>query len=248
MKKRLNKLLSKFGYKISKIGPQSDANCIKEKSFQIQKQLINDSIEELIIFDVGAYVGSVAKIYTKLFPRSKIYCFEPFPDSFLKLKENTSLNKNIYTFNYGFSDEEGITSFQVNSSSPTNSLLKTSALSGNFWSQDLLKTINSVDVKMRTLDNFINDHKIEKIDILKLDVQGAEFMVLKGALESLEKRIVKMIYTEIITLPTYEGQKHFDEILNLMRNLRYELYDFYNYSYTPKGQLRQVDAIFLLKS
>jgi hypothetical protein len=54
-----------------------------------------------------------------------------------------------------------------------------------------------------------------------------------------------MIYTEIITLPTYEGQRYLDEILGQMRSHGFDLFNFYNYSCTNTGQLRQVDAIFI---
>jgi hypothetical protein len=61
----------------------------------------------------------------------------------------------------------------------------------------------------------------------------------------LDLGMINMIYTEIIMLPTYEGQIPFDETISLIRSFGFELFNFYNYSYTKKGQLRQVDAIFI---
>ena len=113
------------------------------------------------------------------------------------------------------------------------------------WGKGLLETIGTVDVEMTTLDNFVDENNIKKIDILKMDVQGAEFMVLNGAKKTFEKGIVNMIYTEIIMLPTYEGQIPFDETIKLIRSFGFELYNFFNYNLTDAGQLRQVDAIFI---
>jgi hypothetical protein len=48
-------------------------------------------------------------------------------------------------------------------------------------------------------------------------------------------------------MPTYQKQKHLDEILLLLRRKGFVLYNFYNLSYTNAGELRQVDAIFIKK-
>ncbi len=253
MKKFINKNLAKFGYKISrtstKISSSNTNTNINTDSntdaYKMQKHLIKDSNSELTIFDVGAYVGGIALKYNKLFPKSKIFCFEPFPDSFSTLERNTASFKNITSINKGLSEMEGISKFQTNTSAPTNSIFKTDKSRKNVWSEGLLETIATVEVEMTTLDNFVAAHAIEKIDILKMDVQGAEFMVLNGAKNTFEKGIVNMIYTEIIMLPTYEGQIPFEETVKLIRSFGFELFNFYNYSLTKEGQLRQVDAIFI---
>ena len=46
-------------------------------------------------------------------------------------------------------------------------------------------------------------------------------------------------------MPTYSGQKHFDEVLYLLRSKGFQLFNLYNYSHTEFGELRQVDAIFI---
>jgi len=70
-------------------------------------------------------------------------------------------------------------------------------------------------------------------------------MVLNGAKNSLKKGIVNMIYTEIIMVPTYEGQIPFEETIKLIKSYGFELFNLYNFSLSKEGQLRQVDAIFI---
>ena len=248
MKKIIKKVLNYFGFKISRNSTTSNNQNNHIDSFKMQKQLVKDANEEIVVFDIGAYVGSVASKYKKLFPNSKIYCFEPFPESYYKLVNNTSNYSNITCINKGLSESEGIFEFQMNTSAPTNSLLKTSRLSSSVWGDGLLETVDTVNVKITTLDNFVDENRIKKIDILKMDVQGAEYMVLNGAKKTLEKGIVNMIYTEIIMLPTYEGQIPFDKTIKLIRSFGFELFNFYNHSLTKEGQLRQVDAIFIKSS
>ncbi len=245
MKKILKRFLNYIGFKISRNSTAVNSQNNHTDSFTIQKQLVEDANEQLIIFDIGAYVGSVALKYKKLFPHSKIFCFEPFQESYSKLVNNTANYSNIICINKGLSEFEGIFEFQTNASAPTNSLLKTSKASSLVWGDGLLETVGTVNVEITTLDNFVEENKIEKIDILKMDVQGAEFMVLNGAKNTFNKGIVNMIYTEIIMLPTYERQIPFDETIKLLRLYGFDLYNLYNYSLTKQGQLRQADAIFI---
>ena len=102
-----------------------------------------------------------------------------------------------------------------------------------------------INVELTTIDSFVEKHNIKKIDILKIDTQGSEYLVLKGAKESLKRGIVKLIYTEIIMLPTYENQLDFDEFIKLMKSFGFRLFNLYNLSLTKEGELRQVDALFL---
>ena len=244
MKKEIKKILAKIGYRVNKI-PKQEVHLKYDDAFNTQKELLSKFNEKLTIFDVGAYVGHIALKYNKLFPNSKIYCFEPFPESFSKLEQATSSYKNIAVINKGLSDQEGQSKFNANKSAPTNSLLKTYALGKKNWGEGLLDTLGSVDVELTTVDNFVEENNIKKIDVLKLDVQGAEFLVLNGAKQSFEKGIVKMIYTEMIIVPTYEGQIPFEETIKLIKSYGFKLFSLYNFSLSKEGQLRQLDAIFI---
>lgn len=71
-------------------------------AFNKQKILMGNSDSELIIFDAGAYIGDVALKYNNLFPGSKIYCFEPFRDSWEKLKKKYIIIREYCATEYGF--------------------------------------------------------------------------------------------------------------------------------------------------
>jgi hypothetical protein len=95
------------------------------------------------------------------------------------------------------------------------------------------------------MDSFLVEKGIQAVDVLKLDVQGAEYLVMKGAEDSLRSRKIRIIYTEIITQPTYVGQRLLHEVLDLFSGYGYQLFNIYNLSVTRDGALRQVDAIFV---
>ena len=246
MKIILRKLLAQMRFKIQRTKNKSTRiDFVFSKAFEMQKYLTKKTNEEVVIFDIGACDGGTALTYKTLFPMSKIYSFEPFPESFSALVKNTSAYKDIISINKGLGEREGTTKFNSNSYAPTNSLLKTHQSGAQVWGDGLLDTLETVEVELTTIDSFVKANEIQNIDILKMDVQGAEYMVINGAKETLKKGIVQIIYTEIITLPTYEQQLDFDEMINLLKANGFKLYNLYNHSLTKEGELRQVDAIFI---
>lgn len=239
MKKIIQKLANRCGYRISRLSqPRPDENAFTA----MQRLLIG--IEEPIIFDVGAHHGYVSRAFRELFPTSIIYAFEPFKESFEQLKANTASDPRINAFNFGLSDRDGTQSFHSNPSSATNSLLSTDESGAQTWGTGLLETQKIVQAQFKTIDSVVATMRIPRIDILKLDVQGAEHLVIAGASATCNRGIIRLIYSEIITQPTYKEQKRFDEALAPFYNNSFDLYSIYNMSFTSEGRLRHVDAIF----
>jgi FkbM family methyltransferase len=216
----------------------------RNPAFAEQRRLLERNPPK-VIFDVGAHHGESVSLYKKLFPAASVYCFEPFSESFAVLKRNIQRLSNVKPFNLALSDQVGEADFNANAYSATNSLLATSPHAEEVWPGGPVDTKRQVRVQTSTLDNFCREQSIDAIDLLKLDVQGAEPLVLKGGAELLRRGRVRLIYTEIITLPTYSGQAELHEFLAMMRGYGFELFNLFNLSTTPAGQLRQVDAIFL---
>ena len=91
MKIILKKLLAQMGFKIERISNNSEGvNADFWDAFKMQKYLTNKINEDVVILDIGAFNGNTALKYKKLFPLSRIYSFEPFPESFSELVKNTS--------------------------------------------------------------------------------------------------------------------------------------------------------------
>ena len=222
------------------------AYSFKRNPFHDQK-LFFTTAKGLIIFDIGAHHGETAIKYNRTFKDCDIYSFEPFSESFDILNEKVAGYDKIKTFKSAIGNINGAVDFHVNKYSDTNSVLSTHSEASHIWGNDILDTLKTIKVDCITLDNFFAELGIFQIDILKIDTQGNEFAVLEGAIKNLEKDFIKLIYLEIITLPTYESQKHFDEILLFLRLHNFDLYNLYNLSFTKFGELRQMDAIFLNK-
>lgn len=213
-----------------------------------QQFRLTSSVPNPVIFDVGAHYGETAEIYTNLFKGTgaKIYSFEPFPESFSILKDKMAGKPSVFPVNLALSDREGETVMSSNVSSSTNSLLPTHETAIEIWKSGLLNSTGNITVKMTTLDSFAASVGLEKIDILKLDTQGTELTILKGAKELLSQGKIKMIYTEIITVDAYEGQFKMHEILSYLAGFDFVLHGFYNYSFAKEtGRMRQIDALLV---
>lgn len=97
------------------------------------------------------------------------------------------------------------------------------------------------------LDAFIATHGIKEIDILKLDVQGSELLVFKGAENALKNKIIKLIYSEIWFLAGYESQPLYHDISHFLAQFGYKPFGVYNIHYRTDGQFLWGDAIFIAK-
>lgn len=242
MKQFIRRVYNALGYEIHRrVG---DAYPERTNPFLQQKVLL-DRVLDPVIFDVGAHVGTVTRQYRLLFPNATIYSFEPFPESFEKLRDSFASDRLVHSYQLGFADRIGIAVFNVNIEATTNSLLPTDAAGSSFWGDKVLDTTQHIEVEITTLDAFCQDHDVKHIDILKIDTQGAEKLVLQGSDRMLQEKSISYVYAEMLVVPTYQGQAKFHELIEFLDNRGYSLFSIYNPDYrSGSNRLLQVDAIF----
>ena len=209
--------------------------------FLIKKELFGN--KAITIFDVGAHDGRTIKLYRKHFPNSTMFSFEPTPETFENLKNNASNYQNAEVFNVALSNFVGQTEFFVNKSSLTNSILK--PFDEKYIAPNIFHTVEKIVVNTNTIDAFCKEKKLEKINILKIDVQGAELDVLKGAAAMLTNKNIDLIYLEVEFVELYLNQPLFHDISSFLKTFDYNLYYIYNISVGKDGQMIYGDAIFL---
>jgi len=244
IKKFLFKYISKFLNLINYSINRTDVYLWTDSEVVISRLFPNN--QNIIIFDIGAHVGESAIKYKKIYKNSKIYSFEPFQDNFNILKKNKIKKFNPY--NIGFSDKNSDQTFYVNKGSATNSLLKRSQSAKKIWGgTDWYDPINKVKCKFYTLDAFCLKNQIKNIDFCKIDVQGAEFKVLRGARRLLLNKIIKVIQIEVIIGNTYKTQKTLSYYLKLFENYGYKLKMISDFNIV-NDNLVQVDIFFTKKN
>jgi FkbM family methyltransferase len=172
-----------------------------------------------VVFDVGANQGHFSKELSRYHPKSTFYCFEPFPETFDILKVNLP-ESNFHHFKLALGDiaETIMVSQNDANQSDTNTLV-------NF--KDSGNQSNKVSIQINTLDKFIIEHSMESIDLLKIDTEGFDLKVLKGAEKILKKGLVKLIYVECGLDPSNTYHVFFPEILNYLNPLNYVFVGFF---------------------
>ena len=213
-----------------------------ESAFEAQRLFFNSN-NDMTIFDVGAYIGEVTRNYMNMFPYARIYCFEPYAESFRQL-EKLSENRMVRTYQTAVSDHTGKTKLHINTDLTCNSFFSRPK-SGPVYYPEKAQNVGEIEVDTTTIDSFCEKKNIERIDILKLDVEGAEKKVLNGAFEKLSKHNIYLIYTEVMFVPHYEGGCIFHELTAFLEQYDYTLFNFYNLKRAKNGQLRWGNAIFL---
>lgn len=139
------------------------------------------------IFDVGANVGNWSKLAYKSHTDAKVHAFEIVPETFDILKDNLSdKNDRIIFNNFGMSDSNG--SIQVYTN-PLNSVLSSTLDFENTGTK-------KIDCQIKAGKTYCLENNIESIDFLKIDVEGAEYKVLKGFEELLKAGKIRIIQFE----------------------------------------------------
>jgi FkbM family methyltransferase len=233
LKGAINRTLGLFGYRIGRSN---------EDPFEVQRQLIRR--QSPMIFDIGANVGLVTQHYRSLFPTAIIHSFEPFTESYLSLEHRCSDDPNIFPHQHAICENVSKRTLYSNRSAATNSLLPTDSRSDALWGQGVLDTESLVQVESTTIDSFCAENNIPTIDILKMDIQGAELRALQGAEKLLSRQAIALIYMEIIIGETYSGQPKFLDYIQRLDSCGYELFDLYN-PLRKDMRLIQTDALFI---
>lgn len=242
MKDFINKYLKIFNIEIHGRGyiQKLRRSIISEKEWIVQQELFKNKVP--VIFDVGSNIGRATSKYLTIFPNSKIHSFEPFPDSYKEFLVRHKNSMGVKLNKYALSSEIGSSILNINKSVDTNSLLKSKKIGAN--SDKSCISINSMTVKTNTLDNYCIKNNIREIDILKIDVQGSEIKVLKGALNLLEKNRIKLIYIETYFKQQYVDQPLFHDISKFLYNYNFILQDIYD-PYFSRNNMMWSDAIFI---
>jgi len=155
----------------------------------INQLIVNDEYdlhkflkEDSVVFDIRANVGVFTCFAANLVKKGKVFAFEPVSFVFDLLKKNTREYDNVECYKIGFGLEIEEKEILIRQWAPGDSTIKDSPIDRPHQSFDLKEKI-----KILTLDSFVKEKKLEKIDFIKIDVEGYEIEVLKGSIETIKK-------------------------------------------------------------
>ena len=156
-----------------------------------------------LVVDVGANYGQFSLLCSKIWPQAQIIAFEPIPKCFNKMKQIFTSKSNIIIHNVALGNYNGESSFHISKSIDSSSLLEITELQNSIFRKTYEK--KQTIVKVTTLKDALEGVELPSGSILKIDVQGGEFEVLEGAVNTLQT--FDYIFVELSFFELYLEQK-----------------------------------------
>jgi FkbM family methyltransferase len=191
-----------------------------------------------IFVDVGANVGDYSKEVIASYPGTQAFLFEPHPQTFQKL-ENESALKAARKFNIAFGEKLEKINFYDRSD------ISGGSSHASFYKEVISGIHNQnpvgFEVEVKTLDSFCSDYNILKIDFLKIDTEGHELAVLKGAKNLIAQQKIQLIQFEFNEMNVV-SRTYMRDFVELLSN--YQLHRVVPDGYFPLNNCVQDIEIF----
>ena len=216
--------------------------------------------KDKIVFDVGCFRGTFTENLIqneqKLGIKSNFFLFDPNPNVKSYIKQLLQ-NEKVKYFNFAFDNSNTNKKFYLNTffepaGSGLNTMLRDDKWATTrklimqiLWPFKKIGNFSEINVQTQTLDNFCLNEKIENIDVLKIDTEGNDLNVLKGAKKLLSENKIKVIYTEISSTKINFKEKEKDTI-DFLNSYNFDLKKIYkNKIFSILSGLRVTDNLFV---
>jgi FkbM family methyltransferase len=183
------------------------------------KDIISDNVR--VIFELGARDCNETLGFHKLFPDAQIFTFECNPATLPICREAVQAIPSIHLIEKAVANRDGIVKFYP--IDPTRT--ETSWSNGNPGASSLFKASgkypvekyfqNEIEVEAISLKTFLSASKINQIDLLWMDIQGAELIALEGLGEWIKR--VRLIHLEVEFIEIYGGQPLYPQIAAFLK-------------------------------
>ena len=198
-----------------------------------------------LLLDVGANTGQYVQYVRDLGYKNQVISFEPVSVSFQELNRKASLDPLWQVHQRALGSKAGSNAINISANSFSSSLLE--ILPSHLNAAPQSKVIDKEMITIETLDHFLEGmSNLSKRIFLKIDTQGYELEVLKGAEKILPEIICVQI--ELSLIPLYKTETMYDELLTFFKEKGFELYTLEPGFFDEQtGRLLQMDGVFVNK-
>lgn len=231
---KLNSVLHKTGFEVTRYN--KGTNGLLRRKAMLDRYTID------LVIDVGANSGIYGREMRAIGYKGKIVSYEPLADAFEKLAITANRDQNWGINNFALGAEQKKQFINISANSHSSSILE--ILETHTSAEASASYVGKQEIEITTLDSvFKNIHNEEKEILLKIDTQGFELNVLKGAETSLE--YINTIQLEMSLRPLYNGQPLYHELMDFLHFRGYSLIDIEpGFADLKTGTLLQFDGIF----
>lgn len=236
------------------------------KTREIKHLLARRKADHLVFVDVGS--KGKLEVIEGLEDLTEAHAFEPGQKAYANLeKKYSTYNFKKLTLNpLGLLDRKGSIVFFLTPNKSMSSILKPDVSNyakhfGEYreferWKNNI-QNFTQTEIEVTALDDYFKDQPVE-IDFLKIDTQGSELLILKGARNLLRAKKIQVIKLEVSTIAVYQEQALFPEIDRYLKELGYTLVDIITYpqarpvyssaNHTSRHSTACGDAIYVMEN
>ena len=246
--KLINRVIGHFDLKIIRHKDTGQPRKVFPRgNFFDQLDMNMPDTDQMTIFDIGAYNGMSAKRFHEIYPHARIHCFEPSPDSYNLLADMASMpeySAQVIPHRLALSDRAGQCVLFRHQAPQTDSMLETHPYALTQWPDERFQPITDCVTEVETVDQFCSNEDIDYIEILKIDAQGEDFRILKGAESMLKHNSIGIIIVELYFVPVYQSQGQPHEIIHYLTSHGFTNITYLCHDVDSHGRLLCVDAVF----
>ena len=180
----------------------------------------------MVVVDIGAHIGYFTLIAArKVGSNGRVYAFEPAPANYEILIRNIALNEchNVTAVPKAVCDTEGTTSFYIHMDTVAHSLYPTTLGRGK----------STISVETTSLDRFFEQEGRPPVNLVKMDIEGAEAAALAGMKKLIERNETVYLFLEFVPQIQRNAGTDPRELLGRIRELGFEIQVVNNHGLQP---------------
>lgn len=195
------------------------------------RELLEKNYPVDVVYDIGANTGVWTQQWKKILPKSEFVLFEGNP-------QNKVSGEKFYNVLLSSENDREVDFFLPDSSKSSNTGCSYYKERSLFYQEG-----KSIKLKTKTLDALVIEEGLALPDFMKLDTQGSEVDILRGATETLKS--CKVVLTEMPIMPYNEGAPKFSEYIDVLRDNNFIPSGVDRLAVKKQGIFNQIDVVFV---
>jgi FkbM family methyltransferase len=196
-------------------------------------------LNPMVIYDIGANVGTWTLLAKVMFPHAEVHAFEPLGIHYQAFQQTTAELSGVHLHRLALGETAGLAAMRITDFSDASSILPLSQAGEREWH---IHEVAQEHVRVERLDDWQGEGKLPLPSLVKLDVQGFELSVLRGAACCLER--ASAVLTEVSFRELYQGQCLFHDVVGFLAERGFALHALGRRTVLG-NPLLQTDALFV---
>jgi len=218
LEKNNEKIITVNGYKISVI-PDDPGISSELRIFNVHEPItthitLQELKKDMTCLDIGSNIGYYVLMESKAVgDKGMVIAIEPSPKNFQQMKKSLELEKtsNVDAYNFAAGEEDGESDFLIHERSNCSKIIPKG--------EPLPEFANVIKIPLKKIDSFIEDKKLNRLDFIRMDIEGYEIKLFEGLWNTLRK------FKPMIQMEFHDIQFNIEEKTKFFQRLKKEGYE-----------------------